>query len=75
MAEKPTARVTVQYDVAEKLAPQLLDILRGVPQQFPCKFVEPEAVPAQTPGNESDWGAVKAAKKGGVLKRILGKGK
>lgn len=68
MAEKPTARVTVSYDVAEKLAPQLEAILRVVPQQFPCKFVEPEAAPeAEKPA--------KSTKKPGLVSRILGKGK
>lgn len=75
MADKPTARVTVSFDVAEKLAPQLEAILRGVPSQFPCTFLEPGTVPVELPSNAGTPVAAKPAKKPGLVKRILGKGK
>lgn len=76
---KDSAKVTAEFVVPGKLAPQLVEILRGVPSQFPCqiesivtaviKDEEPKAPePEKTP-------EPKPEKKPGLVKRILGKGK
>ena len=68
MPDPKLTKVVAEFEVVEKLAPQLVDILRAVPAQFPCKFVEPEAAPqAEKPAEPT--------KKPGLVKRILGKGK
>lgn len=83
MAEKPTARVSATFEVPAKLAPQLAEILRGVPAQFPCTLVEVAGVPevaqavkaVKKPAKGAKEVTPAAVKKLGLMGRIFGKGK
>lgn len=66
MPDPKLTKVVAEFEVVEKLAPQLVDILRAVPAQFPCKFIEPVEEKAE----------VKPAKKKRTfMEAITGKGK
>lgn len=91
MDPKSKVVVTARYETTAKIAPQLEEILRGVPRGFPCTYLEKgDAEPIPQPAGVSDAGerpereskpepGGEAERKDGLMARVArkvtGKGK